>query len=80
MATTYVHPGIFQDFKRASKTDLLPETGEFGKMLTAMESINRLSVYYGLLYTLIEGFQECQLHDPVIDRLLASPHLVVLRR
>ncbi len=72
--------GVFQDFKRARDTVLLPESGEFGELLTATEAMNRLSVYYGLLYALIEGFQECQLHDPVIDRLLASPHLVLLRR
>lgn len=72
--------GIHEDFKRVSKEKLFPETGAFGELATAMETTNRLSVFYGLMYVVVEGYEECGFRDAKLDALLASPHLVVLKR
>ena len=39
-----------------------------------------LSLWYGLLYVVIEGWQELQLHDQAVNRLLSSRNTDLLRR
>jgi len=39
-----------------------------------------MCLWYGMLYVVVEGFQEAQLSDPEVDRLLASPNVEFLRR
>jgi len=41
---------------------------------------NRLSVFYGLLYVVIDGFEKLQISDPQLDKLLDDPNKEVLRR
>ena len=46
----------------------------------AIEADMYMSLWYGELYVVAEGFQELGLSDPTIDSLLASPNLDLLRR
>ena len=39
-----------------------------------------MSLWYGCLYALIEGWVELDLHHPAIDALLESPNVDLLRR
>jgi hypothetical protein len=39
-----------------------------------------MSYWYAELYVVVEGLQQLKLSDPVIDSLLASPNLDLLRR
>ena len=39
-----------------------------------------MSHWYGALYIVIEGWQELNLHDPIIDQLLQSPNVELLKR
>ena len=39
-----------------------------------------LALWLSLLYVVAEGYQELGLSDPAIDKMLASPHLDLLRR
>ena len=39
-----------------------------------------MSYWYGALYVVVEGWQELKLTDPVIDGLLRSPNVDLLRR
>jgi hypothetical protein len=39
-----------------------------------------MSYWYGSLYVVVEGWQELKLTDPIIDGLLRSPHVDLLRR
>jgi len=39
-----------------------------------------MSYWYAGLYVVIEGWEELQLHDPVIEPLLTSPNVELLRR
>jgi len=39
-----------------------------------------MSYWYGALYVLVEGWRQLQLTDPIIDQLLASPNVDLLRR
>jgi hypothetical protein len=39
-----------------------------------------LALWLALLYVVAEAYQELGLRDPVIDKMLASPHLNLLRR
>jgi len=39
-----------------------------------------MSYWYAGLYVVIEGWRELGLHDDVIDELLESPHVKLLRR
>jgi len=39
-----------------------------------------MTYWYGGLYVVIEGWQELGLHEPVIDELLQSPNVDLLRR
>ncbi len=45
-----------------------------------IEATLYMSYWYGGLYVVIEGWQELQLHDPIIDQLLVSPNVDLLRR
>ena len=38
-----------------------------------MEADRRVSIFYGLVYDGVEGFEALGLHDPEIDALLANP-------
>jgi hypothetical protein len=38
-----------------------------------------MSLWYGMLYVVAEGWQELKLSDPAVDSLLASPNLNLLR-
>jgi hypothetical protein len=46
----------------------------------AIEADMYMSLWYGELYVVVEGFQELGLSDPGIDALFASPNLDLLRR
>ena len=39
-----------------------------------------MSYWYGALYVVIEGWHELKLTDPIIDGLLSSPYVDLLRR
>jgi hypothetical protein len=39
-----------------------------------------MCLWYGMLYVVIEGWQEAKLADPEIDRLLTSPNVPLLKR
>jgi hypothetical protein len=69
---------IFEDFKRLR--DQEKERNDAPDLLSAFEMLSRLSVFYGLLFAVIEGFQELQISDAKLDTLLAHPNLDVLRR
>jgi hypothetical protein len=45
-----------------------------------IESFLYMSYWYGGLYAVIEGWKELQLSDGVINRLLTSPNVELLRR
>lgn len=38
-----------------------------------------MSLWYGMLYVVAEGWQDLKLSDPTVDSLLASPNLNLLR-
>jgi hypothetical protein len=40
----------------------------------------KMCLWYGMLYVVVEGWQEAELSDPEVDRLLASPNTELLRR
>jgi hypothetical protein len=40
----------------------------------------KMCLWYGMLYVVVEGWQEANLSDPEVDRLLASPNTELLRR
>lgn len=45
-----------------------------------IEAMLYMSYWYAGLYVVIEGWKELELHDPVIDALLTSPNVALLRR
>lgn len=45
-----------------------------------IEATLYMSYWYAGLYVVIEGWKELKLHDPVIDGLLTSPNVDLLRR
>lgn len=56
-------------------------TEEITKDLPEMISIFMyMSMWYGMLYVVVEGWRELGLSDPVIDELLASPNVDFLRK
>ena len=40
----------------------------------------KMCLWYGMLYVVVEGWQEAKLSDPEVDRLLSSPNTELLRR
>jgi hypothetical protein len=40
----------------------------------------KMCLWYGMLFVVIEGWQEAKLSDPEVDRLLSSPNTELLRR
>jgi hypothetical protein len=40
----------------------------------------KMCLWYGMLYVVIEGWQDANLTDPEIDRLLSSPNTKLLKR
>ncbi|HTV38341.1 MAG TPA: hypothetical protein VMF12_18070 [Xanthobacteraceae bacterium] len=53
----------------------------FARLGGAMSMLSVLSVWYALLYVVIEGYQEAKLHDEAVDELLAQEDYVsALRR
>jgi hypothetical protein len=40
----------------------------------------KMCLWYGMLYVVVEGWQEAKLSDPEVDILLASPNTELLRR
>lgn len=39
-----------------------------------------MGLWYGSLYVVVEGWKEINLADPVVDELLASPYVELLKR
>jgi len=72
---------IREDLKpHALKARAQEDKDEFLNALWIMEADRRLSVFYGLVYVVVEGFEELGLHDPEIDALLTDPLRDKLRR
>tara|TARA_Y100001968_G_C18886846_1_gene494321 strand:+ start:91 stop:540 length:450 start_codon:yes stop_codon:yes gene_type:complete len=55
--------------EKASDKELSAEFQDFGKLAS---SFMRLSVWYSLLYVVIEGFKELSLDDEKVNELLAN--------
>jgi hypothetical protein len=66
---TLDHVAGFEEFQKA-----LDESATF------IESILYMSYWYGGLYVVIEGWKELSLSDSIIDELLKSPNVELLRR
>lgn len=49
-------------------------------MLLAFEAHNVLAVFYGLMFVVIEGLQDCNVKDEKLEELFASEHLDRFRR
>lgn len=45
-----------------------------------IESMMYMSLWYGLLFVVIEGWQSLKLSDATIDELLKSPNVVLLKK
>jgi hypothetical protein len=39
-----------------------------------------MSYWYGSLYVVVEGYQELKFSDPVLDKILKSPNVELLRK
>jgi hypothetical protein len=52
----------------------------FSDLLNLQESMHLLLVFYGLLFVVIEGYQEIGLHDPEVDALLANENVALMKR
>ncbi|OJT22440.1 hypothetical protein BO221_21910 [Archangium sp. Cb G35] len=59
--------------------DELPEKSEFRDQLVAMEFMRVISIWYAMLYVVIEGYRELKLVDGQLDSLLASKNVDQLR-
>lgn len=61
--------------RRSLKGEAEPEDGlpkELAELGQQMSSFHALSVWYSLLYVVVEGFRELKLSDPDIDALLSQ--------
>lgn len=45
-----------------------------------IDSVLYMSLWYGLLYVIVEGWKELKLNDQEIDKLLQSPNTDLLKR
>ena len=59
--------------------DLVRTSGDLNDA-SEVESFLYFSYWYAGLFVVIEGWWELNLHDAVVDRLLESPHVGLLRR
>jgi hypothetical protein len=50
------------------------------EMRTQIECLLYMSYWYGGLYVVIEGWRDLKLADPIINTLLQSPNVRLLRR
>lgn len=64
--------------KRIGSNNSLPE--KIAEMAEIYSSILRLTVFYGLIYVVIEGYQELKLSNKRIDKLLKKSDFVYLLR
>lgn len=58
----------------AKTTDVLDE--DLLEAAKSFSTVFRLQVFYGLLFVVVEGYQEFGCHDPEVDKLLARSDLV----
>jgi len=75
---------IWANRMRVHFYDLVPKIAENPKPERftdeAIEADMYMSLWYGELYVVIEGYQELKLSDPTIDALLSSPNVALLKR
>jgi len=60
--------------------ELLKTSGDDPTDRNEIESFLYFSYWYAGLFVVIEGWRELNLHDAVVDRLLESPNVDLLRR
>jgi len=60
-------------------SDKVPDD-PFEKKLWLIRPFMWLALWLSLLYVVAEGYQELGLRDPLIDKMLTSPHVDLLRR
>lgn len=58
----------------------IPINDELFKKEEGIETFMYMSLWYGMFYVLIEGWQELKLKDEKIDELLKSKNVELLRR
>jgi hypothetical protein len=71
---------IWANRMRTHLDEVLSKGAPVEETKTQIESLLYMSYWYGGLYVVIEGWRELKLTDPVIDTLLQSPNVQLLRR
>ncbi|SRR6266498_3267119 len=70
---------IWSNFMRTKFDEIIQDKSQ-QNFKGEMESFAYMSYWYGGLFVVVEGWQDLQLSEPIIDELLASPHVDLLRR
>lgn len=69
-----------QDFERYISDSASDSSLQDGLVFLATKAGLTMCLWYGMLFVVIEGWQEAALSDPEIDHLLQSPNVDLLRR
>ena len=71
---------IWANKLRADFQNILKNKNKISKAGYEIESLMYMSLWYGMLYVVIEGWQNLKLKDEVIDSLLKSKYTNLLKR
>ena len=71
---------IWANKLRVDFQDILKNKNKISKAQYEVESLMYMSLWYGTLYVVIEGWQNLKLKDQVIDSLLKSKYTNLLKR
>jgi hypothetical protein len=76
----YLRASAAREDMLAKAKDAIPKDDGSVDLLAIMECDRRMSVFYGLVYVVVEGFRGLGLSDPKLDMLFTDPLLEKLRR
>lgn len=71
---------IWANKLRVDFQNILKNKGKLSKAKYDIEALMYMSLWYGMLYVVIEGWQNLKLNDEIIDKLLKSQYTNLLKR
>ena len=71
---------IWANKLRVDFQSILENKGKISKAKYEIESLMYMSLWYGMLYVVIDGWQNLKLKDEVVDELLKSKYTKSLKR
>ena len=71
---------IWANKLRVDFQNILKNKGKISKAKYDIEALMYMSLWYGMLYVVIEGWQNLKLNDEIIDKLLKSQYTNLLKR